>query len=206
MDAHAEHLLRVVPEVGKSLVRVKYTFGTYNIPNTQAAGFMNLDQSQESTVKLKSAEVSFLIAGFKSNDRTLDCHLQESLGLDYTQSDFPDSHVCTQDWLPSEGKNAVVYERIQFKTLDALNVDLSKLTDQETLIEVPGAWTLHGVRREAPVQIKIQRNSKGYRVHGKQTFSLKDFGIVVKKFLFISVQDQIEAEWDIQFAPEEKTK
>ncbi|NDF14271.1 YceI family protein [bacterium] len=205
-SAQAEPLLKVVPETSKALVRVKYTLGTYVIPNTQVLGFINLVQTQSSKQKLKSAEVSFLIAGFKSNDTTLDCHLRESLGLDYTQSDFPNRHVCSQDRLPAEGKNAVVFDQIQFRTLDSLDVDLSKMSEEWVNMEVPGSWTLHGVRREAPAQVKIQKTSKGYRVLGKHSFSLKDFGVVVKKFLFISVQDQVEAEWDVQFAPEEKVK
>ena len=206
VDAKADHVLKVVPEMSKTLVRVKYTLGTYVIPNTQVRGFMNLIKAQGPTLKLKTAEVSFLIAGFKSNDTTLDCHLRESLGLDYALSEFPDSHVCSQDRLPTEGKNAVVFDQIQFKTNDSLDIDLSNIGEEEVIMEVPGSWTLHGVRREAPAQVKIQKTSNGYRVLGKHGFSLKDFGVVVKKFLFVSVQDQVEAEWDVQFASEEKIK
>ena len=206
VDAKADHLLKVVPEMSKTLVRVKYTLGTYAIPNTQVRGFMNLMKAQGPTLKLKTAEVSLLIVGFKSNDTTLDCHLRESLGLDYALSDFPDSHVCSQDRLPAEGKNAVVFDQIQFKTNNSLDIDLSKIGEDEVIMEVPGSWTLHGVRREAPAQVKIQKTSNGYRVLGKHSFSLKDFGVVVKKFLFVSVQDQVEAEWSVQFSSEEITK
>jgi hypothetical protein len=206
VDAQADHFLKVMPEASRSWVRVKYSLGTYVIPNAQVRGYMNLGKFKGAKPKIKTVEVSFLIAGFKSNDSTLDCHLRESLGLDYAISDFPDSHVCSQDRLPAEGKNAVVFDQIQFKTLDSLDIDFSKIGEEEVIMEVPGSWTLHGVRREAPAQVKIQKTSNGYRVLGKHGFSLKDFGIVVKKFLFVSVQDQVEAEWDIQFVSEEKTK
>ena len=45
----------------------------------------------------------------------MDCHFQETLGLDYTTSDFPKKHVCDgKNKLPTTGKNAAAYPEIVF--------------------------------------------------------------------------------------------
>ncbi len=195
--AQAYSSYKIDPELSEAKVRVKYSLGTYLIPNRQVEGWMKVSKEK----KLDSAQVIFQVMGFKSNDTTLDCHLRESLSLDYTQSDFPDSHVCVHDRLPSDGKNSAAYPTLSFETTGLNDLDLSKTNESELSLNVNGEWIIHGVKRKATVKILITQSSLGYRISGKHELSLKNFGVEVKNFLFISVQDQVEAEWNLQFIP-----
>lgn len=185
------------PFQSKASVQVKYTLGTYVIPNRDARGQLELSPSKG----LTQVRVAFAVQGFKSNDTTLDCHLQESLGLDYNKSDFPGSHVCKNDRLPTEGKNAIAYPEIEFTSSDA-KVSFAAVTEAPTTLTAQGKWTLHGVERPATLTLTVQKVSGGYRVSGKSPLSLKEFGVVVKNFLLISVKDEVQAEWQVVFKEE----
>ena len=187
----------VDPFSSRASVVVKYTFGTYLIPNTDVRGQMELHPTQS----LSGVRIAFGIQGFKSGNKTLDCHLQESLGLDYSKSGFPDRHVCENDLLPARGANAVVFPEVTFQSEDS-NLDFTKASELPVEFEVNGIWRLHGIEKAEKVKLTIQKRGNGVLVRGKKTFSLKDFGVTVKKFLFISVNDEVQAEWEILFEPE----
>lgn len=187
----------VDPFVSRASVVVKYTFGTYLIPNTDVRGQMELHPTQV----LSGVRVAFGIQGFRSGNKTLDCHLRESLGLDYSKSEFPDRHVCENDLLPSRGINSVRYPEIAFQSEDS-NFDLAKVAEVPVEIEVNGIWRIHGIEKPEKVKLTIHRQGDGILVRGKKTFSLRDFGVTVKKFLFISVHDEVQAEWEMLFKPE----
>ncbi len=190
-------LYDVDPFLSRASVAVKYTFGTYLIPNTDVRGQMELHPTQS----LSAVRVAFGIQGFKSGNKTLDCHLRESLGLDYSKSGFPDRHVCENDLLPSRGVNSVKYPEIGFQSQDP-SLDLSKAGELPVEIEVNGIWSLHGMEKPEKIKLTIQKQQNGVLVRGKKTFSLKDYGVTVKKFLFISVHDEVNTEWEILFQPE----
>ena len=187
----------VDPFLSRASVAVKYTFGTYLIPNTDVRGQMELHPTQV----LSGVRVGFGIQGFKSGNKTLDCHLRESLGLNYSKSEFPDRHVCENDLLPSRGVNSVIYPEIAFQSEDS-NLDLTKVAELPVEIEVNGIWRLHGIEKTNKVKLTVQRQGDGILVRGKKTFSLRDYDVTVKKFLFISVHDEVHAEWELHLQPE----
>jgi polyisoprenoid-binding protein YceI len=187
----------VDPFLSKASVRVRYTFGSYEIPNQDVRGRLELHPSKS----LSQVRVAFGNQGFRSGNPTLDCHLQESLGLDYTQSEFPEKHVCEKDRLPVKGRNSVRYPEVAFRSMDGA-LTFSKVNEKPIELNVAGDWSIHGIERPVTLTIQIEKYQEGYRVRGKNSFSLKDFGVEVKKFLFISVNDEVQADWDIVFRPE----
>lgn len=188
----------VDPFSSRASVLVKYTLGTYLIPNLDVRGQMELHPTQ----RLAGVRVAFGIQGFKSENKTLDCHLQESLGLDYSKSEFPDRHVCQNDLLPSTGKNAIKYPEVAFQSNDP-DLDLSKAGVAPMELEVNGIWRLHGIEKTEKTRLTVYKQNDSILIRGKKSFSLKDFGITVKRFLFISVNDEVHAEWEVLFKPEE---
>jgi polyisoprenoid-binding protein YceI len=187
----------VDPFLSRASVKVKYTLGSYEIPNQDVRGQLELHPSKG----LSRVHVAFGNQGFRSGNPALDCHLQESLGLDYKESDFPEKHVCEKDRLPVKGKNSVRYPEVTFRSMDGA-LTFSKVSEKPLELNVAGDWSIHGIERPVTLRIQIEKYQEGYRVRGKGTLSLKDFGVEVKKFLFISVNDEVQAEWDLVFRPE----
>lgn len=179
-------------------VRLGYTLGTHRFQNHEVRGQLELHPNNE----LDSASVSFTVSGFKSDNPSLDCHLQESLGLDYSKSDFPDSHVCSDDRLPAKGKNSIAFPEVTFRSAPDAKLAFSEVGAAPAEHRIKGNWTIHGVSRPVDVSVTLQRQGNRIRAKGSAKLALKDFGITVKKFLFVTVNDEAVAEWDVVFNPE----
>ena len=111
----------------------------------------------------------------KTHKEKMTCHMWEALGLDYKKSDFPEDHVCDSDnKIPSQGKNAVAFPDIQFKISSVDRLD-------DHTYRLKGTWTIHGHSKEEEVTVKDGK--------ADLSFVLADYGIIVKNFLFISVDD-----------------
>lgn len=190
-------VFEVDPFSSRAMVTVRHTFGAYDIPNTNARGEMEISSDQG----IRRFWVAFGIKGFDSGNRTLNCHLQEALGLDYRQSNFPDRHVCENDRLPMKGKNAVRYPEVAFRSIDGGSTPWG-MGDAPRELSLAGTWSIHGVDLPATMKIQFQKTEKGHRARGKSKISLKDFGVIVRGFLFISVKDEVQVEWDVEFRPD----
>jgi polyisoprenoid-binding protein YceI len=184
--AHAKIL--TPSSANKINVKVEYTFGSHLIEHANITGEVELD---EATQQINRGKLEVSVLEFSRKNQELLCHLQESLGLDYEKSGFPESHVCVDNKLPSEGPNSIVYPTIQAKLSQPL-----KLGDQT----VDVSWTIHGVTKtlQTPVKLSFNEESKTYNLRGKMNFNLSDFSIVVKKFLFIGVKDQIPVSFSFE--------
>ena len=171
----------------KIQLKVPYTMGTHTLKASQLSGSLQWSESRQ---QLLSGELILAVQDIAADDETLRCHLLESLTLDYTKSDFPKKHVCEGDKLPLEGKNAPVYSNIKVRLAGPFT-----LTDNAVLVE----WEIHGVKKEQtlPLEIKLSEDKKTFTL--KANFKLKrsDFGIVVKKFLFIDADDKLPIEVEI---------
>lgn len=172
-----------------------FTLGTHEGKASSARGELTAELEP---LSVRGGFIEVPIAALSSDDEKRDCHTRESLGLDYAKSDFPGGHVCEDGKLPNEGKNAVAFPAIRF--------DIANVTARDAAgnAVVKGKWTIHGVTREsAPIPITftpLLGKKAAFRVHGSAPLSLKDFGIVVKNFLLISVSDQVTANFDLVFA------
>ncbi|MBL7713957.1 MAG: YceI family protein [Bdellovibrionales bacterium] len=166
--------------------KIGYTLGThegtFSTISKQISGTQDpFTWKGQFKVKLEDAEIS---------DRKLKCHFLESMGVDYSKSAFPKSHVCTSDdQLPKEGPDSIAYPEIVF------SLDQVSPAKESGRYLADGTWTIHGVSKKVsriPFEIHDGYVRLSTQIH------LKDFGIQVKGFLFISTADTAEVEIQVK--------
>ena len=169
-----------------------YSLGTHDGDVHVLKGGMTLDLASLSS---SAGELHVPINSITTGNEERDCHLQESLGLDYQQSDYPKEHVCTKNQLPASGKNAVSFPEI------ILKITSLKKQENNGFTEATGSWTIHGVTVPTRLSVKLTFEGSKLRIQGSQPFSLKAFGIQVKSahvlFATISVEDQAKLDFNI---------
>jgi len=107
---HAHSFSKLAPASGSYVkVMVPYTLGEHKITSDEIQGSVAFDKDKN---LVKQGELILPVKSLRHDKTELMCHLQESLTLDYDKSDFPDEHVCKDDELPIEGKNAPAFKNI----------------------------------------------------------------------------------------------
>ncbi len=183
---------------------IPYTFGTHR-GTADALTIEARWDAEESELTVLSLRVP--IESLHSGNVTRDCHLREALGLDYSGSRYPAAHACDRkDELPPTGPDRVVFPEIVFETVaDSSPVRCAvPAPGQRTEVEVPGRWTIHGVSRVDRVKATVSTtgaNPPTFRVEGEHTFSLADFGVVVKPFLLSRVGDRVHVKFSFSISP-----
>lgn len=188
--AYSNTLLANEWEVSSSdlTMKVKYTLGTHNISADGVKGTAKTEGGQLESVK---GTFSVPISSFKEGDAELECHMRESLGLDYKVSSFPEQHACNDEHqLPTEGPNSIAYPEVQLRILG--------LKKHEDKYEVIGEWTIHGVTKPSEkFFVSLSESNEIMSVSGQTVLSLWKFGIVVKKFILISVSDEVPVDFKV---------
>ena len=137
------------------------------------------------------------IASFDTGNRKRDCHLRESLGIDYVKSAFPDSHVCDGKRLPAD---AIAFPEVTF-VIDGLRPG-----EDANVWFVDGSVTVHGVPKligGQDVAFTLERTEDDrYSVRGEWVVSLQEHGVIVKNVPFIKVQDKVTVQIDGEIAPQ----
>jgi polyisoprenoid-binding protein YceI len=151
------------------------------------------------------------ISALRSDSAERDCHLRESLGLDYERSRFPEEHVCDdRDRLPASGGDAVVHPEVVFEVERGGAIDPAGGLEQgkEVRAAVEGRWSIHGVSRPARLELALSKAADApgaIRARGRHQLSLRDHGVIVKsaKILFatISVRDEVTILLDVVVVP-----
>jgi hypothetical protein len=182
---HAALSVTLVP-LEASLVKIKvpYTMGTHEL---EGRGLYGVVQFDEDAQLITEGNLGIPVSNLKGEKKTLVCHLNESLTLDYKKSDFPEDHVCEEDKLPHGGKNAPAFTEIQANLVKKFPLNSGP-------IQV--SWTIHGVTKEMEVPSTIHWDKQTRRLTITSKFSIdrRDFDITVKKFLFIGVEEKIPLE------------
>ena len=174
-------------------IRLKYTLGTHELMTGDVRGQVVRNAKGDSI----EGELIVPISSIKEGSAKLECHLRESLGLDYRVSDFPKRHVCDDNHdLPNEGKNAVVYHEIRLK--------IDRVERMESKKKVIGTWTIHGKSVPADELFVDYPDSAAdsLDVLASAEFKLADFGIVVKNAFVISVADIAKVKMKLKFKRE----
>ncbi len=181
----------IVSEGSTIEIKAKYTFGTHKLSTSEIKGSVKEDNGTF------SGQVSVPIKSIKEGRKELECHLQESLGLNYENSGFPKKHVCDDnDELPETGPNKIEYANIQF--------DISSVIKNKDKLSLTGKWTMHGVSKEEKIEFQVnEENSSSLKAQADVKFSLKDFGVIVKKAFVISVNDTIDVKLNLVFKKKE---
>lgn len=162
--------------------RMGYTLGTHKGWADAGTGFIELSgESGKTFQSLKRAELVFNPASLRTGNPDIDCHLLEALTLDYAQSDYPESHVCVNNQLPTDGKNTSRYSEIRFEA------DAQPLGNL-----MKGRLTIHGQTRDAVLALSdISQDDAKVSAQIESKLKLSDYGVIVKPFLFVTVSDDV---------------
>jgi hypothetical protein len=182
----------IIAPSGKSHVSIEidYTMGEHLL---EAEGMSGKVEWDPTTSEIKSGELKMAIANIKSKKSELECHMRESLGLDYLISNFPKNHVCNdEDKIPTAGPNSIKYPEISATLLSVL-----KIGENEAKVQ----WIIHGEKSVITMPITVAKGKDGevLRMNSKWNMKLSDFDIIVKKFLFIGVKDDVKLKLDASF-------
>lgn len=193
-------IYRWVPDTGGSFgvqFSVGYTFGKHTGKALGGEGRVFL--KSDDLVTLQRSELRVPIGSLRTGKAEMDCHLRESLGLDYSHSAYPKDHVCMNDQIPLNGPDAVVYPDIVLQLDSARRVDADHYA-------VFGRWKIHGVSR--PVEFPVHVSTQGRRlvVDTAIELSLKNFGVEVKNFLFVTTDDRVQLDLQLQFERVERVE
>lgn len=176
------------------VVQLGYTMGTHEGKAKSLiqdlSGTLGDPTSIKGSIKLPITSLDF-------ENEKLNCHFLESIGLDYSKSEFPKSHVCDGDnHLPKEGPNSIAFPMIEFAIDRVSLINDEKLATQKVQIE--GTWSIHGIKQKAdPIAIELDA-MKASKIQVRLPIRLSDFGIQVKSFLFISTADVAEVHLDFK--------
>jgi polyisoprenoid-binding protein YceI len=164
------------------LIEIPYTMGTHKLKSNQFIGNIDWDPK---TNEIKSGELKLAIANIKTDKEEMECHMREALGLDYDASDFPETHICNdKDELPKDGPNSIKYPEITATLLSPL-----KIGDNKAKVR----WMIHGKTKELtmPITLTQDERSEDLLLNSSWNMKLSDFDIIVKKFLFIAVKNDV---------------
>lgn len=193
------------PNIGIKF-QIPYSLGTHEGDVRIISGSITINPIDPASA---TGEFRVPIHSLTTNKPERDCHLRESLGLNYQESDFPTKHICDNQFhLPSTGKNSVSYPIITFKILSINSLDRTKqiLSDGETSVEITGEWIMHGKSNQMKFPMKIISEGKNMRIVGVVPFSLNSYGIIVNSariaFFTISVKDEVKVIFDLLLTPD----
>ncbi len=194
---------QIVPNANTTGVTivVPYDLGTHHGEASQITGGV-----------LVSNNFSVITGGFivpidaiSTGNPTRDCHMRESLGLDYSKSQFPKKHICdAKNQLPQGGVDAVVFQNIEFKLAGVTGEIASQIKPGNSFaFTANGSWSVHGIEKSISFPLKILVLENGVlNIKGSVPFSLTDYGIIVKPLLGIGVKNKMTAEINILLAPQ----
>jgi polyisoprenoid-binding protein YceI len=161
--------------------KLGYTMGTHEGKTQAVTGFLDLETG--------TGEFQVPITTIKTGNSEMDCHMYESLGINYKNSDFPDKHVCEDDNVPSSGPNSIVYPNVSYKIT---SIETLNKTDNSYDLKVMGAWVIHGKSVPKNYQLTLNKKDNTWKTKLDLKLSLKEFDVIVKKFLFIGVEDTVK--------------
>lgn len=183
---------------------IPYKAGIHKGSSSEVKGLVVTDENDQ----LISAKFAVPIGSLTTNNASRDCHMRESLGIDYTNSNFPKKHVCDSDnVIPKDGPDSVVYPEIllsfnKFEVAPGTPFQVGKSNEAQ----VQATVEIHGVAQEMTIPLKViksepQVGKSVLQITGKFSVLLADFGIIVKPFklgpIEIGVGDKATVEVDL---------
>lgn len=191
-------VVKVEPDTKPVSFQIPYSLGTHSGASKTLTGKVDFDPTKPD---FRGGRFTVPIASLTTGSDKQDCHLREAMGIDYSKSQYPDSHACEDNQLPAQGPDAVVFPEIAFhwksSKIQSGQPPLEK--GKPITVEAVGNWEMHGQTQATTVELSITLESAEpltLRVRGRFPFSLKDYGIQVKPFLFVKVKDTATAEVD----------
>jgi hypothetical protein len=194
--------LSFTPEDGGVKFSIKYTAGVHHGTASGLTGTVSVDPDAQ----LVTARLVAPISQFSTGNDTRDCHMRESLGIDYGGSRFPAQSVCdNHNQTPATGPDSiafpdVVFELLSFRSGEPVSLEPGKSYD----LAFDGRFTFHGTSSQVtavPLHVQVQPDGK-LLLTGALTLSLVDHGVVVRPFLVIKTADTAQVQLNLTLAPE----
>ena len=200
--AHAAHAepqayrpVGAAPGSPGNSVDVPYTFGTHHFEVREVRGLVRVEWSETPVV---TGKLSAPLAALRGGGDTLECHLRESLGIDYSRSAFPGAHVCSDGRLPASGNDAVAYPEISFEITGvvARGGRFPVVAGRRIPVVILGRWTIHGVSHDDRIEANLTltldaaARPRTVRLEATRKVRLSDYGIVVKRALVITAGEE----------------
>lgn len=203
--AHADPMVyrpAPAPE-GSASVRIDlpYTFGTHKLDARLLQGEIRADWKEPRAV---SGRLTLPLASIHGGGETLNCHMREAMGLDYSRSAFPGKHVCEDGKLPATGNDAMAFPDIAFE-IRRVAVDSVRTRSGEYELwraTAYGRWTIHGVTRDASIDLRLTlpaneiARPRWVRVEGVRKIRLSDYGIQVKRAFVVTAGNEATVKLD----------
>jgi uncharacterized membrane protein YwaF len=76
--------------------------------------------------------------------------------------------------------------------LKVSNVEILENKEESISVKAKLTWLIHGVKIQKELSLMLEKSEKGWSSKTKLNLKLSDFRIIVKKFLFIKVKDNVE--------------
>jgi polyisoprenoid-binding protein YceI len=204
VDVRSYRPLRPTSPDSEIHIDLPYTLGTHDFVVRELRGSLKV----QGVFEVVSGRLVVPIASLDAGKKTLECHTREALGLDYARSKFPGEHVCDGDTLPPSGSDAIVFPEITFDWMSARILDDAGALGRgkSVRLEVLGRWTIHGVSRDDKLELTLTSaagppaHPTAFRVMGTAKICLADYGIEVKRALFIKAGDVASIRLNLVFA------
>ena len=185
-------------------IDLPYTFGTHNFEVSTLKGEVRVDWQGALAV---TGRLVAPLSSVRGGSDTLNCHMREAMGLDYSKSAFPGSHVCSGGQLPATGNDAVAFPEIAFEikrvTLAGERSRAGQGDAEKVRVSVAGRWTIHGISRDDTLDLQLtvpageSAHPRSIRVEGLRKIRLADYGIKVKRALVVSAGDDATVHLDL---------
>ena len=181
---------------------IKYTLGVHEGKANEATGSLRMDPSLLNVIE---GNVEVPIASLTTGNDKRDCHVRESFGLDYAKANYPQNHVCdANNTIPSSGNLAVAFPLLRFKFARLVGPSSASTLQPGVPVTtvVAGTLEIHGVTREIQVPLTLTNPSDQIdliRVESQFAIDLPDYGMVVKKFLFVDVEKTAQVNLNLLF-------
>lgn len=180
---------RLVLDTAKSTVNFEFAFTLGKVRGEARLNDFAFDKELINTEPLAPiGKLSVDVASMKTGDDERDCHVKESLMLDYSQSKFPDEHICTaEDEIRDDQRGAIKFETVSF--------EISKIEiepDWQALVAAgkpakalaSGAWNIRGAQKTDAIELVLSKTGESpskLTAVGATKMDFSDFGIIVKE-------------------------
>jgi polyisoprenoid-binding protein YceI len=183
---------------------VPYTFGIHDGQARVLEGTVVTDEMD----KVVQARFKVPIESMSTGNDQRDCHMRESMGIDYAHSQFPAEHICNDNnQLPPSGPDSVrfPYVLVEFQNMtlpkDAFTIGLPQITDVSIKMHIHGVQKIYNAEKVIITKILNPNGAAGFRIVTKLPVSLKDYGIQIKALkigpVSVKVKDLVTVAVDI---------
>ena len=194
----------VIPSTGQNpdiRFDIGYTAGTHHGDATGAIGSATASLAP---LHIVSGKITVPISSMATSNVQRDCHMREALGINYAVSKYPGSQVCdSSDQLPASGPDSIAFPNIELDLQDFSAQTVRLGPGAAVDVTIPSVLSIHGVVKNQPIPVHIADDARSgvITVTGTFNVSLKDYGIVVRKILFISVSDRATVHLNFMLQP-----